>query len=103
MTVEEVKALLRIQTNEHDSYLSAMIPLVEEYVQDYCNRDFKDAQGNVAYPGGVKMAIAQMCQYHMKASGVQSESLSRHSITYAQSYPSEITNLLNTYRRPRFV
>jgi hypothetical protein len=104
VTVNEVKVLLRIQSDTDDAYLAAMLPLVEEYVVEYCNQDFKDATGVVVFPGGVKIAIAKMCQYQMRESGVQSESLARHSVTYDGSkMPSDITNLLNSYRRPHFV
>lgn len=104
LTIEEVKTLLQITGNQFDSYLSAMLPLVEEYVAQYCNRDFKDTNGIVVYPGGVKIAISKLCQSYMRESGLQSESLARHSVTFETSaISSDITAMLNSYRRPHFV
>lgn len=106
MTIEEVKALLRITGTDYDAYLSAILPLMEEYVADYCNQSFIDPEtGELDYPGGVKIAIAKLCQWQMKDAQVQSESLARHSITYASSdrMPSEIAKMLAPYRRVKFV
>ncbi|SFJ83176.1 head-tail connector protein [Thermoflavimicrobium dichotomicum] len=103
MTVDEVKALLRISGTQHDSYLSVILPMAKEFVTTYCNREFKDDQGAESFPDGVKIAIAKICEFHMKQSGVQSETLARHSVTYSNEYPSEIKTILNNYRRPKFV
>lgn len=103
MTVDEVKALLRINGTEYDVYLDAVLPMVKEYASTYCNREFTDAQGNESFPGGVKLAITKMCEFHMKQAGVQSETLARHSVTYSSDYPGEIKAILNNYRRPRFI
>lgn len=104
MTVDEVKTLLRISGTQYDDYLNIVLPLAKEYVIDYCNQEFKDDQGNESFPGGVKLAIAKMCEFHMmKQAGVQSESLARYSVTYSSEYPSEVKTILNNYRRPKFV
>lgn len=103
MTVDEVKTLLRICNTLYDAYLTAIIPLAIEYAQRYCNRDFKNEQGQLVLPGGVKIAIAKICQFHMRDAGVQSEALARHNVTFATEYPKEVTTLLNVYRRPSFV
>lgn len=103
MTVDEVKALLRVSGTEYDAYLDAILPMAKECASTYCNREFTDEQGNEAFPGGVKLAIAKMCEFHMKQAGVQSETLARHSVTYSSEYPVEIKAILNNYRRPKFV
>jgi Phage gp6-like head-tail connector protein len=103
VTVDDVKMLLRISGTQYDDYLNAVLPLAKEYVTTYCNRDFTDDQGAESFPGGVKIAIAKICEFHMKQSGVQSESLARHSVTYSSEYPGEIKTILNNYRRPKFV
>lgn len=104
VSVEDVKTLLRIQGSQDDSYLEAVIPLAEEYVKSYCNQDFIDPEtGEPKYPGSVKLAIAKLCQLYMKDSGVQSESLARHSVTYSNTPPPDVMALLRVHRRPKFV
>lgn len=103
MTVDEVKTLLRISGTEYDAYLNTILPMAKEYVTTYCNRDFTDDEGNEAFPGGVKLAIAKICEFHMKQAGVASETLARHSVTYTTDYPKEIKTILCNYRRPKFV
>lgn len=103
MTVEEVKRLLRLKDTSYDEYLSAVIPLIIQFVQQYCNRDFVNENGQVVLPGGIKLVVAKMCQFHMRDPNIASETLARHSISYDTNYPSEITNILNSYRRPTFV
>lgn len=105
ITVDEVKQLLQIKTTAKDDYLNAVLPLVEDHVKEYCNRDFvNDDTGEVEYPGGVKLAIAKWCEFHMREAGIQSETLSRHSVTYAQGgMPPEVAAILSNYRRPTFI
>lgn len=107
MTIDEVKAILRITGTQYDSYLTTILPLIEEFVADYCNRDFINPEtGQVDYPGGVKVAIAKLCEYNMKDSQVQSETLARHSVTYASSttqFPAEISKMLRPYCKVVFV
>lgn len=103
--VDTVKKLLRITTTQYDDYLATVLPMAEDYVQQWCNNKFLDAEtGEIVYPEGVKLAIAKICQYHMKDRTVQSETLARHSITYAAAqYPPEVYTILSAYRRPWFV
>jgi len=87
MTVEEAKALLRIEDTSKDAYLSAILPLLIEYVQRHCNQSFENEEGQVELPGGVKIAVAKLAEHHMKEAGVQSESLARHSQTFSLMSP----------------
>jgi Phage gp6-like head-tail connector protein len=104
MTIEEVKSLLRITTNDKDDFLSAVLPLAVEYVKEECNNSFLDENGVEVLPGGIKMAIAKLCEHYMRESGVQSESLSRHSVTYSvDGIPKDIMKLLRPYRKVKFV
>lgn len=104
ITKDEVKALLQIKSTTKDEYLNAVLPLVEEHVKEYCNRDFLDDSGNLNYPGGVKLAIAKWCQAYMRDSRMESETVGRWSGTYSQGgVPSEVATILSGYRRPKLV
>lgn len=109
MTIEEVKALLRINHTNDDAYLTAILPDLIEFVEIYCNRQFRDEDRNISLPGGLKLAIAKMCEHHMRESGVVSETLARHSVTYSTSgqgtcgYPGDIMTILRNYKWVKFV
>lgn len=103
MTVEEVKVLLRITGTTYDNYLAAVLPLAIQYVKDECNNQFLDENGKENLPGGVQLAIAKLCEIYMKESGVQSETLARHSQTFSLDIPKYIKDMLKPYRRVIFV
>ncbi|MGD9276513.1 MAG: hypothetical protein PVJ67_05050 [Candidatus Pacearchaeota archaeon] len=42
VTVTEVKNLLQISNSTYDSFIKIMIPIVENVICDYCNKDFTD-------------------------------------------------------------
>jgi hypothetical protein len=63
----------------------------------------------VVYPPALKNIMAQMINYKLASHdyGVQSETVSRYSVTYnteyANGYPKTIMSSLNRWRRPIFV
>jgi hypothetical protein len=105
MTVDEVKALLRIEpTNtKNDAYLTAVLPLVEDYVKGYCNNQFLNDLGETVYPGSVQLAIAQLCRWHMRAGQVQVENMRNNSSLSLEQYPSDLLRSLRQHKRPIFV
>lgn len=97
LTVTELKLLLNITDTTKDNYLTAMLPNLIDWAQDYCNRTFD------VVPGGVRIALAKMAQYHLQQAGVQSESLGDYSVTLTTDYPESVLKLLKPYRRVKFI
>lgn len=66
----------------------------------------------VKYPPAIKLGIIKLLQYNVKMDnkvGISSESLSRHSVSYAQptsdsicGYPSSLMSFLKPYMKARF-
>ena len=66
----------------------------------------------VKYPPAVKLGVVKLLQYNAKMDdkvGISSESLSRHSVSYAQpssdsigGYPSHLMSFLKPYMKARF-
>lgn len=98
MDKTEVKALLPGAVPS-DTFLDAIIPLIIEWVQDYCNQTFEDADEFLQLPGGVKIFIARACQFNAAQAGVKSESLGDYSVSYSTEYPESLTKLLRPYRK----
>ncbi|WP_044639738.1 phage head-tail connector protein [Risungbinella massiliensis] len=103
MTLEEVKTLLHILNDKNDAYLTAIIPMVEDFVKSYCNQQFQNELGETVFPGAVKLVIAQLCRYHMKDGQIQFDMTRNNTITNTEQYPLEMLKTLNLYRKPRFI
>lgn len=92
-TVENVKKALGIKGK--DEQIDALIPLVEEWIKGYTNQVMPDKSGD--YPIGYEKIAIEMIGYDLNNianQGIKSETLSRHSITYAsetRDYPVAIT------------
>ena len=80
------------------------------------NKELFDDDNNkitlVKYPPAIKLGVVKLLQYNAKMDskvGISSESLSRHSISYAQlasdsigGYPSSLMSFLKPYMKARF-
>lgn len=80
------------------------------------NKELFDDENNkvtlVKYPSSIKLGIIKLLQYNAKMDskvGISSESLSRHSVSYAQptsdsicGYPSSLMSFLKPYMKARF-
>lgn len=98
----EVKNILGYKTNKHDAYIDTVIPLLIEYIEDYCNYQFTDELGKPIVRGGAKIAIAKMVEYNLNKAGTQSSSLGGElSYTYTTDFPPSIIRLLEPYMRIR--
>jgi hypothetical protein len=114
MTLNEVKTLIRTTSTDLDSFISAEIPLLEDYVKTYCNDDFlvETSAGSTSYytdmPLGVKRYIARKIKADScNIIGVMSESLGDYSVSYniiGQGAVSDpLITLLAPYRKVGFV
>lgn len=120
MTVEELRQF--ITTDKSDTVLEAMLQALELTIRNYTNNTFtKD--GVVEYPADVKMAAVNILKWQLRneaaAAGdksqkdVQSETISRHSVTYATDatesdlsidfgVPKKLVACLKLYKKARF-
>lgn len=60
MTLTELKAYLRITTDENDAFLSLMLESAIDYVCQYTNNPFLNADGERELPAGVKLGVAKL-------------------------------------------
>ena len=120
MTVEELRQF--VTTDKSDTVLEAMLQALELTIRNYTNNTFtKD--GVVEYPADVKMAAVNILKWQLRneaaAAGdksqkdVQSETISRHSVTYATDatesdlsidfgVPKKLVACLKLYKKARF-
>ena len=112
ISVEEVK--LFITTTESDAVLEAKLQALEASIKRYTNNDFQRCltpEGE--YPPDVKMGVVYMLKWDLENRdkvGVQSETLSRHSVTYfnmdgdnsTMGYPKSLLGFLKPYMKARF-
>lgn len=85
-TLEKVKNVLQISGNQKDNAIIELIPLVEEWIKGYTNDNF------VETPPGYELIAIKMIEFNLnQRTGVTSESLSRHSVTFETDYPATIT------------
>ena len=89
---------------------------VIESLDGKLNKELFDCDKNrvtlVKYPASIKLGVIKLMQYSARMDskiGISSESLSRHSVSYAQptndsigGYPSHLMSFLKPYMRARF-
>jgi hypothetical protein len=114
MSVEELRR--HVDTAMDDQALEALLQALELSVQGHTNNSFhkyKDEDGVINYPADVKMGVVNLVKWEMKNRskvGVESESISRHSVTYYKmdkdntelSYPASMLGFLKPYKKARF-
>lgn len=120
MTVDELRQY--IITCESDLVLAAKLSALEQTIKNYTNNTFtKD--GVVDYPADVKLAAVNILKWQLKNEAansgdksqkdIQSETLSRHSVTYAADaseadisadfgVPKKLVACLKLYKKARF-
>ena len=119
-SVSEVKIMLQVSGSSKDAQISALLPIVTDFIQGYCNTDFTtstigaDSYGNTivsssteqVYPDGLKLAAAHMIEYNIykqHTGNVTSEGIGAYSVGYSNAYPQEIIDMLKPYRHVKFV
>ena len=112
ISVEEAKKYIKKEVD--DPVLEAMLQALESAIQGYTNNDFKrhlTPEGE--YPMDVKMGVMNMLNWNLENRekvGIQSETISRHSVTYfnmdgdnsTMGYPKSLLGFLKPYKRARF-
>jgi hypothetical protein len=113
MTVDELKRYF--ETDEAAQVLEAKLQALELTIKGYTNNDFERvlAANNGQYPMDIKMGVVNLLKWEANNRdkvGVQSESLSRHSVTYVDQtaantiagYPAALMGFLKPYMKARF-
>lgn len=100
-----------LQTDTDDVSLQEKLDAAEAAVKAYTNNTFPAVYFPDGLPLDVQMGIVRMAAWQMAADkkiGVASETLSRHSVTYAQNtddsimgYPRGLMAFCKPYRRCR--
>ena len=112
MTVDELRRF--VDTDEEDQVLEAKLQALELSIQGYTNNNFKrHLTDNGEYPMDVKMGVVSLMKWELDNRdkvGVQSESISRHSVTYfnmdgdnsIMGFPKALMGFLKPYMKARF-
>ena len=112
MTVAELRQF--IESDESDQVLEAKLQALELSIQGYTNNNFKrhmTPEGD--YPMDVKMGVVNLMKWELgnrDKVGVQSETISRHSVTYfnmdgdnsIMGFPKALVGFLKPYMKARF-
>lgn len=123
MTTAEIRQFIDVQ--EEDQALEARLRALEASIKNYTNNDFTRVleENGGAWPDDIKMGVVDLLKWKLRNDAansgdtskrtVQSETLSRHSVTYATDateadiderlgYPRKYTAFLRPYIRARF-
>lgn len=122
MTVAEIRQF--IETDKDDIVIQVLIDGIESLILQYTHNDFKSRlTGEVEYPPSVKMAVVDMVRWKLQnmdqnsndvtQKPIQSETISRHSVTYASDstesdidsrfgVPKKYTSVFKLYEKARF-
>lgn len=114
LTIDELRQ--HIETDKTDAVLAVWLEALEQMVQRYTHNNFRkyrNADGVIEYPADIKMGVVNLLKWEMGSRekvGIQSESLSRHSVTYfnmdgdnsIMGYPRSLMGFLRPYMCARF-
>ena len=113
MTVDELRQF--ITTDKTDQELLLMLQALERSIQGKTQNNFRKymVDGEIQYPADIKLGVVRLIEWDLtmrEKSGIQSESISRHSVTYQamsgqsadMGYPAHMTAFLRPYMRAVF-
>lgn len=94
LTIDELRQ--HIETDKTDAVLAVWLEAIEQMVQRYTHNNFRkyqNAEGVIEYPADIKMGCVDILRWKLRneaansgdisQKAVQSETISRHSVTYA--------------------
>lgn len=105
ITLAEYKTLRGITVSTYDAQISALIPIVQDEIIQFCNQDWGAGTVDEAFPAGLKSVSANMITHQMsgaQAGGKKSESIDGYSYTKDDvgdsGYPVGIEKGLSRHR-----
>ena len=105
ITLAEYKTIRGITGTTQDAQISALIPIVQDEIIQFCNQDWDAGTADEDFPDGLKTVSANMITYQMsgaQAGGKKSESIDGYSYTRDDvgdsGYPVGIEKGLARYR-----
>lgn len=88
-TLENVKTYLGISNTSQDSKIELLIPMIEQEILNYRNKDFEtDDLDEIIYPSGSELVAIKLIALELnnsKSSGVKSMKLDDYSVTNLDS------------------
>lgn len=104
----EVKTLLQIGDSSKDGLIDVLIPIVKDDLLEHLNNDFGGDTPD--FPEGMKIHVAAMIGFklHKPKDGIQSESVSRYSVTYKSDsemidgYPASIMKGFRKWKKVKW-
>jgi len=101
ITQAEVKTILGITDTSRDNQIDLYIPIIEDDIKTYTNRDWGSAA--FPWPVGMKPCAAAMINYlfGVASAGLKSENIGTYSYTRdtaSNGYPDMIYALLKKWR-----
>lgn len=114
-TVEELRALAPSLSGS-DDLLRLRLEGIEQAIKGETNNDFAkyaDETGAIQWPDDIKLGVLNLMQWddaYRAKQGLASETISRHSVTYAGNtaaesiagFPASMFGFVDPYRRARF-
>lgn len=112
MSVEELRQYH--PTDEPELALTFKLRAIETAIHGYTNNNFRRymVNGEIVYPDDIKLGVVRLIEWEEKMRGkvgIQSETISRHSVTYADQtqktvsgYPAHLMGFLKPYMKARF-
>jgi len=103
MDIQQVKDLLRMNTDKHDVYLANAIPLFEEKIKARANNRFRNSEGKEELPLDLQHTLAKWIQWDMNTNqGLEARTMGEVSYNYDNEFPDFVKRDIAPYRRVRF-
>ena len=101
ISLTEVKSLNQISGSTYDSTISTLIPFVSDYISEFTKLTIEQIEKKP----GLKIVAAQMIQHQLQKpnANVSSEAIGDYSVSYNNTYPQYIMDILDTYRTCNYI
>lgn len=96
----DVKQFSNIADNTKDLLIAKLIESATDYICTYCNDTF-----DLGFPKGLRIPALKIVDFYIQgtSSDISSLRVGNETIVYLKELPKEIKELLNPYRKVRFI
>lgn len=105
ITLTEAKTLLQITDTSKDDLITALIPIIESDIREYCNANFQDSPLEPSWSEWMKLPAAKMIGFNMELSnfnGMKSESQGGYSYTKEDSFSGYPLSILKSFDKIKY-